>query len=199
MQPSPAWRVDIEVEEREAVAVVARRRATGSATAMPTDVATPWPSGPEVVSTPLVHRYSGWPGHFEPSCRKRLRSSRETAGSPRISYSGSTERTPVRCRSDQSRAEAWPAESTKRSRFGQIGSDGIEAEEALPERVGDRRDADRRSRDARSSRPGWRRCRASGWWSTQRSSSSRVARQAPPRDGHRPTAAMGSSILRSRG
>jgi hypothetical protein len=91
---------------------------------MPTEVATPWPSGPEVVSTPLVQRYSGCPGHFDPSWRKRLRSSSETAGSPRISYSGSTARTPVRNRSDQRRAEAWPAERTKRSRFGQMGSAG---------------------------------------------------------------------------
>ena len=91
---------------------------------MPTEVATPWPSGPEVVSTPLVQRYSGWPGHFEPSCRNRFRSSSGTAGSPRISYSGSTARTPVRCNNDQSSAEACPADSTKRSRFGQIGSAG---------------------------------------------------------------------------
>ena len=40
----------------------------------------PWPSGPEVVSTPLVQRYSGCPGHFEPSWRKRLRSSSRDCG-----------------------------------------------------------------------------------------------------------------------
>ena len=39
---------------------------------MPTDVATPCPSGPVVVSTPLVQRYSGWPGQCESSWRKRL-------------------------------------------------------------------------------------------------------------------------------
>src|SRR2546423_10062461 len=46
------------------------------AIAIPTEVATPWPSGPVVVSTPDVQRYSGWPGHFESSWRNRSRSSR---------------------------------------------------------------------------------------------------------------------------
>ena len=47
-----------------------------SAIAMPTAVARPWPSGPVVVSTPGVMKFSGWPGVFEPSWRKRLISSR---------------------------------------------------------------------------------------------------------------------------
>ena len=34
------------------------------AIAMPTLVATPWPNGPVVVSTPVVQRYSGCPGHL---------------------------------------------------------------------------------------------------------------------------------------
>jgi hypothetical protein len=29
---------------------------------MPTEVAMPWPSGPVVVSMPLVWKFSGWPG-----------------------------------------------------------------------------------------------------------------------------------------
>ncbi len=52
---------------------------------MPTLVANPVPSGPVVASTPEVHRYSGWPGHLESSCRKPLMSSRVTDGSPRVS------------------------------------------------------------------------------------------------------------------
>ena len=43
-----------------------------SAIAMPTAVAMPWPSGPVVVSTPAVMKFSGWPGVFESSWRKRL-------------------------------------------------------------------------------------------------------------------------------
>ena len=49
-----------------------------AAIAMPTLVVTPWPSGPVVVSTPDVQRYSGWPGHLLSSWRKRLMSSSVT-------------------------------------------------------------------------------------------------------------------------
>ena len=45
---------------------------------MPTLVATPWPSGPVVVSTPGGQRYSGWPGHWLSSWRKFLMSSSGT-------------------------------------------------------------------------------------------------------------------------
>ena len=45
---------------------------------MPTLVATPWPSGPVVVSTPDVQRYSGWPGQRLSSWRKVLMSSSGT-------------------------------------------------------------------------------------------------------------------------
>ena len=38
------------------------RQMLEEAIAIPTEVAIPWPSGPEVVSTPVVQRYSGWPG-----------------------------------------------------------------------------------------------------------------------------------------
>ncbi len=54
--------VDVEVEELEAGPVEVRAPATSPPTAIPTEVATPWPSGPVVVSTPEVQRYSGWPG-----------------------------------------------------------------------------------------------------------------------------------------
>jgi hypothetical protein len=67
------------------------------AMAMPTLVATPWPRGPVVVSTPEVQRYSGWPAHLLSSCRKRLMSSRGTARSPSVSYFGFTAFTPARC------------------------------------------------------------------------------------------------------
>ena len=55
------------------------------ATAIPTLVAIPWPSGPVVVSTPEVRWYSGWPGQWESSWRKALTSSRLTEGVPRVS------------------------------------------------------------------------------------------------------------------
>ncbi len=55
------------------------------ATAIPIEVAIPWPSGPVVVSTPEVQRYSGCPGARESSWRKLLMSSRLTAGLPTTS------------------------------------------------------------------------------------------------------------------
>ena len=51
-----------------------------SAIAMPTAVASPWPSGPVVVSTPVVKWYSGWPGVRLSSWRNFLMSSSDTAG-----------------------------------------------------------------------------------------------------------------------
>lgn len=82
------------------------------------------PSGPVVASTPAVHRYSGWPAHFESSWRKLRMSSNVTAGSPSVSYCGLTALTPVRWMMAYSRVDAWPTDSTKRSRFGQMGSSG---------------------------------------------------------------------------
>ena len=55
------------------------------AIAIPTEVATPCPRGPVVVSTPEVQRYSGWPGALESSWRKCSMSPRLTAGSPTTS------------------------------------------------------------------------------------------------------------------
>ena len=58
--------------------VLKRASAILAATAMPTAFATPWPSGPVVVSTPLgACVSSGCPGVFECSCRKCLISSSE--------------------------------------------------------------------------------------------------------------------------
>jgi len=47
-----------------------------SASAIPTALAKPWPSGPVVVSTPGVWPRSGWPGVRLPHCRKLRNSSR---------------------------------------------------------------------------------------------------------------------------
>ena len=63
---------------------------------MPTEFAAPCPSGPVVHSTPVVMRYSGWPGVRLSSCRKDLMSSSETAGASSTRPSRSTWRTPVR-------------------------------------------------------------------------------------------------------
>ncbi len=64
--------------------------------AMPTELETPWPSGPVVVSTPLVQRYSGWPGVELSSWRNFLMSSSETATPFSTVYAEVTRRTPVR-------------------------------------------------------------------------------------------------------
>ncbi len=63
--------------------------------AMPTELATPWPSGPVVVSTPVVKWYSGCPGVRLSSWRNFLMSSSDTAGALPPSLSA----TPARCRS----------------------------------------------------------------------------------------------------
>ena len=56
-----------------------RARSIASATAKPTELPKPCPSGPVVISTPGVSPRSGWPGVSEPSRRKRLSSSSESA------------------------------------------------------------------------------------------------------------------------
>src|SRR5215471_5256826 len=94
------------------------------AIAIPTLVATPWPNGPVVASTPDTQWYSGWPGALLSSWRNRMMSSRVTEGVPSVSYLALTACVRVRWSADQSNIEAWPFESTKRSRLGQIGSLG---------------------------------------------------------------------------
>ena len=47
---------------------------------------------------------------------------------------------------DQSSIEAWPFDSTNRSRLGQMGSCGIEAHHAIPDRVNQRRERHGRAR-----------------------------------------------------
>src|ERR1700685_1066057 len=94
------------------------------ASAIPTLVATPCPSGPVVVSMPDVQRYSGCPGHLLLSCRKFLTSSSDTLTVPRRSYSGSTAFTCAKCSVEYSSMDACPHDKTNRSRLGQIGSSG---------------------------------------------------------------------------
>src|SRR6516165_1855794 len=92
--------------------------------AMPTLVATPWPRGPVVASTPDTQWYSGCPGALLSSWRKRQMSSRVTEACPSRSYSALTAFVCVRWSTDQRSIEACPFDSTKRSRFGHMGSDG---------------------------------------------------------------------------
>ena len=77
--------------------------------AIPTALAKPWPSGPVVTSTPAVWPRSGCPGVRLPHWRKAFRSS-------------SVRSVPVRNSIEYRRIDAWPAESTKRSRSGHSGS-----------------------------------------------------------------------------
>ncbi len=67
-----AQRVDIEVEQFEVRDGCRSLPATRLAIAMPTLVETPWPSGPVVLSTPVVQPYSGCPGQRLPAWRKVL-------------------------------------------------------------------------------------------------------------------------------
>ena len=91
---------------------------------MPTLLPQPWPSGPVVVSTPAVWRYSGWPGVLLPIWRNSLRSSSDSEGPLPAELCAPMSATPVRWINAYSSMEAWPADSTKRSRFGQVGSAG---------------------------------------------------------------------------
>ena len=59
--------VHVEIEKFSNPAGYIAPPATGRAIAIPTLVANPLPSGPVVVSTPVVKWDSGWPGHRLPS------------------------------------------------------------------------------------------------------------------------------------
>ena len=80
--------------------------------AIPTALAMPWPSGPVVVSMPRSKSNSGWPGVFDLSCLKFLRSSID------MSY-------PVRCSKLYKSMEPWPLDSTNLSLLNQCGLDGL--------------------------------------------------------------------------
>ena len=50
---------------------------------MPTDEASPWPSGPVVISTPRVWRNSGWPGVLDLNVRSAWMSDSSRPKPPR--------------------------------------------------------------------------------------------------------------------
>ncbi len=79
--------------------------------AMPTELAKPCPSGPVVTSTPGVWCTSGWPGVRDSQLRN-------------ASMSSSVSPKPARNSIEYCRIEAWPLDSTKRSRSGHSGSFG---------------------------------------------------------------------------
>ena len=106
---------------------------------MPTLVATPWPRGPDVVSTPEVHRYSGCPGHRLSSCRKFFRSASGTASSPSVSYFRFTAFTPVKCSREyrERRSVAGRKDKSVAVRPNRIFR--IKSQKILPQHVHDRR------------------------------------------------------------
>ena len=75
-------------------------------------------------------------------------SSSDTA-SPSVGPCSPMRRVPDKYSSEYSSIEAWPTDSTKRSRLGPGRVLGIEAQQVLPQRVGDRRQRHRRARVAR--------------------------------------------------
>ncbi len=79
---------------------------------MPTAIATPWPRGPVVHSTPSRRKFSGCPAHGLPSWRKLRMSS--IVG---CAY-------PDRCSSEYISIEPWPADNTNLSRSAQSGAEG---------------------------------------------------------------------------
>ena len=60
-----------------------RPRSYRDAIAIPTAEARPWPSGPVVISTPRVCRYSGCPGVLEPQVRNDSISESSSPNPPR--------------------------------------------------------------------------------------------------------------------
>jgi hypothetical protein len=102
------------------------------AIAIPTEVAMPWPSGPVVVSTPEVQRYSGWPGAFESSWRKLSMSLIDdlVVGVDRLD-AGQVEH-----RVEQHRGVAGGEDEAIAAGPDRIF--GVEAQVTLPERIGDR-------------------------------------------------------------
>ncbi|CAM3924753.1 hypothetical protein ISCU110981_19895 [Isoptericola cucumis] len=81
---TPSWRSPSEAttytwwsngDSPGAVSGSSRPRSRREANAMPTADASPWPSGPVVISTPSVCLYSGWPGVLEPQVRSAAMSS----------------------------------------------------------------------------------------------------------------------------
>ena len=83
-----------------------------SASAIPTDIEIPWPSGPVVASIPGLYLRSGWPAVGQPTWRK-------------CSMSSSVIGYPVRYSIEYSSIDACPAERMKRSRLIQSGFAGL--------------------------------------------------------------------------
>ncbi len=112
---------------------------------MPTLVAMPWPSGPVVVSTPEVQRYSGWPGQRLSSWRKLLMSSSGTDSLTRHLVLGVDRLDPrqVQHRVEQHRRVAHREHEAVAVRPDRVF--GVEAKDFVPERVGDRRHRHRRA------------------------------------------------------
>src|SRR3954467_13048020 len=95
------------------------------AIAIPTLLPHPCPSGPVVVSTPLVCLISGCPGVLLPHCRKFSISSSGSEGlSNTFCPSADISLTPAKWISEYNNIDACPQESTNRSRFGQTGLAG---------------------------------------------------------------------------
>ena len=95
--------------------------------AMPTESASPWPSGPVVTSTPGVWRRSGWPGVREPHWRKPFRSS-------------SSRPNPHRKSSVYWRIEAWPFGEDEPVAVGPGRVGGVVAHDAAEQHVTERRE-----------------------------------------------------------
>ena len=94
-----------------------------------------------MVSTPVVKRYSGWPGVLQSSWRNCWMSSRLTASLPVGLPSASTSFTPrqVEQRVEQHRRMA--DRQHEAVAVGPVGCRGIVAQEVAPQRVADRRQA----------------------------------------------------------
>ncbi len=112
-------------------------------------MATPWPSGPVVASTPEVWPYSGWPGHLLPSWRKRWMSASGTAGS-RCGLAIFRDGFHLRQMQERVKQHAgMPGGKNKAVAIGPKRVRGIVAQESLPHAV-----ANRSERHGRSGMPG---------------------------------------------
>ena len=113
---------------------------------MPTLVATPWPSGPVVVSTPEVQPYSGWPGQRLPAWRKCLMSSSVTAARPAPPYDlgAAADAGEVDQRIQQHRGVTGGQHEAVAVHPVRVGR--VVAQITLPQRVGGRRGIHRRAR-----------------------------------------------------
>ena len=96
---------------------------------MPTLLAAPWPSGPVVVSTPVVQPCSGCPGQRLPAWRNVLRSFSVTASVPSAAW------IPLRWIRQYSRRRRVSGRQNEAVTIHPIGGLRIVAQEALPQDV----------------------------------------------------------------